>query len=145
MSTPGCVVGVERRGHAPLVRAFGLANLQAPVGNDTSTVFEAGAVSKQVTATAVTLLAAGGKLALDDDLRRFFPAWPVSMPRITIRQLLHHQSGLREWSDLVDVQGWPRGTRAHVPSQLVARVTGESFAACAQRAIVAPLGMAHPQ
>jgi CubicO group peptidase (beta-lactamase class C family) len=111
--TPGCVVGVSRGAEPPLVRAFGMANLELPVPLDTGSVFEAGSVSKQFTAAAVLLLARDGTLRLTDPVRRWVPELPERFSRITVAHLLHHQSGLREWSDLVELAGWPRGLRAH--------------------------------
>jgi CubicO group peptidase (beta-lactamase class C family) len=42
---------------------------------------------------------------------------------MTIRHLLTHTSGLREWSALVVAQGWPRGTRRHTQDVLFDVVT----------------------
>lgn len=111
--TPGCVVGVSRVGEAPAIRAFGMANLELPAPLDTGSVFEAGSVSKQFTAAAVLLLARDGALRLADPVRRWVPELPARFSAITVAHLLHHQSGLREWSDLVELSGWPRGLRAH--------------------------------
>jgi len=120
-SGPGCVIGV-RRGRRTIIRANGFADLESSRPNDSGTVFEAGSVSKQVTAAAIVLLARRGTLSLEDDVRRWIPELSASLPRITIGQLLTHQSGLREWSDLVAVTGWPRGSRAYAMADMVSLV-----------------------
>lgn len=116
---PGCVAGVERAGDPPLYRAWGRADLErdAPIG--VGTVFEAGSVSKQFTAAAVALLAARGVLSLDDDVRRFIPEMPRASRPVTLRRLLGHTSGLRNWGDLVELQGWPEGRAAHTQDEIV--------------------------
>ena len=58
------------------------------------TVFEIGSVTKTFTAAAVLQLWEQGKLNLDDPLCKYFPEYEKGA-EITIRQLLHMQSGLR--------------------------------------------------
>ena len=110
---PGCTVGVDRAGSPVLARAYGLAELEHGVANAPDTRFEAGSVSKQFTAAAVILLALDGALSLDDDVRTHFPEIPDYGTPITIRHLLNHTSGLRDWGSVAGVEGWPRTTRAH--------------------------------
>lgn len=129
-TTPGCVVGVSRAGLPVLYRTYGVTDLERPTPIDTATVFEAGSVSKQFVAAAVLLLSYEGKLSLDDDIRRFLPEFPTTSPRTTIRQLLTHQSGLRDYGDLLEYAGWPRGTRIDTQLEvlsLIARQSGRNF------------------
>ncbi len=112
-ATPGCAVGVSHDGRILLERAYGMADLEHGVANRPDTIFEAGSVSKQFTAAAVLLLAEDGKLSLDDPVRKYIPELPESAAAITIRQMLHHTSGLRDWGNVAWIGGWPRGTRIH--------------------------------
>lgn len=110
--SPGCVVDVRRAGVPLAVRRYGLADLEtrSPIAFDT--VFEAGSVSKQVVGALLAQLAERGALSLDDSVRRWLPELPPLYQPIRVSMLLHHTSGIREWSDLVALSGWPRGTRA---------------------------------
>lgn len=112
-STPGCAVGVARDGRVILTRAYGMANLEHDVPITPTTIFEAGSVSKQFTAAAVVLLALEGKLSLEDPVRKHIPELPPYGDSITIRQMLNHTSGLRDWGTVVGAAGWPRGTRTY--------------------------------
>jgi CubicO group peptidase (beta-lactamase class C family) len=116
---PGCAVGVEREGRVLLTRGYGMADLESGRPITPATIFESGSVAKQFTATAVVLLALDGKLDLDDPVRKYIPEMPAYDRPITIRHLLTHTSGIREWSALVEVAGWPRGTRAHRQADLL--------------------------
>jgi CubicO group peptidase (beta-lactamase class C family) len=118
-STPGCVVGVARRGQPAILRAYGLSNLETGTPNTGSTVFEAGSVSKQFTAAAVLMLAREGRLSLDDDVRRYLPELPDYGTPVTLRQMLNHTSGLREWSALAEIGGWRRGTRVYTQGDVL--------------------------
>jgi CubicO group peptidase (beta-lactamase class C family) len=110
--SPGCAVGVAQRGRVLLERAYGMADLERSVALDPGTILEAGSVSKQFTAAAVLLLARDGKLSLDDPVRRWVPELPDFGQPITVRHLIHHTSGLRDWGSVAGIAGWPRNTRA---------------------------------
>ena len=112
-TTPGCAVGVATNGRPTLERAYGMADLERGIRNTADTIFEAGSVSKQFTAAAVLLLARDGKLALDDALRTHIPELPDYGSPLTIRHMLTHTSGLRDWGAIAGIGGWPRGTRVH--------------------------------
>lgn len=116
---PGCAVGVAREGKTLLARGYGMADLENGTPITAQSVFESGSVAKQFTATAVLLLAMDGKLDLADPVRKHLPEFPQYDRTVTIRHLLTHTSGLREWSSLVAVQGWPRGARAHTQADLL--------------------------
>jgi CubicO group peptidase (beta-lactamase class C family) len=116
--SPGCAVGVGLRGDT-VTRAYGLSDLEHDVRAQSATIYEAGSVSKQVTAAAVVLLALDGKLSLDDDVRRHVPELPDYGTPITLRHLLNHTSGLRDWGAVAGLGGWPRGSRVHTNQHVV--------------------------
>lgn len=112
-ATPGVSVAVERDGKLIYHKAFGLADLEHGVPNTTTTIFEAGSVSKQFTAAAILLLATEGKLSLDDDVRKYIPELPAYDKPITIRHCMNHTSGLKDWGSVGALSGWPRTTRVY--------------------------------
>jgi CubicO group peptidase (beta-lactamase class C family) len=111
--TPGCAVGVSVDGQPTFAKAYGMADLEHDVKNTPETIFEAGSVSKQFTAAAVLLLAREGQLSLDDPVRKYLPEVPDYSVPLTIRHLLNHTSGLRDWGSVASIGGWPRTTRAY--------------------------------
>ncbi|HWQ03103.1 MAG TPA: serine hydrolase domain-containing protein [Candidatus Nitrosotenuis sp.] len=102
---PGCALGVFRNGSIEYARGYGLANLEHNIPVTTKTIFDLGSVSKQFTATSIILLAQQGKLSLDDDVRKFVPELRDFGARITIRHLLNHTSGLRDYLTLFSLSG----------------------------------------
>ncbi|MBX6365180.1 MAG: serine hydrolase [Gemmatimonadetes bacterium] len=116
---PGCAVAVARDGRTILARAYGMTDLEHDVPNTTESRFEAGSVSKQFTAASIVLLAQQGKLSLDDDARKYVPELPDFGTPITIRHLLTHTSGLRDWGVVEGVAGWPRGTRVYTHAHVL--------------------------
>jgi len=117
--TPGCAVAVDAPGQATQTAAYGMADLEHGVGNTPDTVFEAGSVSKQFTAATVLLLVERKQVSLDDDIRKYFPEIPAYEKPITIRELLNHTSGLRDWGEVESIAGWPRTTRAYTHAHVL--------------------------
>jgi len=98
---PGCAAGVSRNGELVFQNGYGMANLEHDIPITPATIFHVASVSKQFTAAAIMLLAADGKLSLDDDIRKHLPELPDYGHLITIRHLLNHTSGLRDQWDLL--------------------------------------------
>jgi CubicO group peptidase (beta-lactamase class C family) len=117
-STPGCSVGVASR-DATVLHAYGMADLEHDVRNADDTIFEAGSVSKQFTAAAVLLLARNGKLSLDDSVRKYIPELPDYGTPLTIRHMLTHTSGLRDWGNVAAIGGWPRTRRVYTHAHVL--------------------------
>lgn len=112
-TTPGCAVGVSQEGRPFVMRAYGMADLENPIPNTPSTIFEAGSVSKQFVSASMILLALEGEIALEDDVREIFPELPDYGDTITWRHLLNHTSGLRDWGSIASISGWGRSNRTH--------------------------------
>jgi CubicO group peptidase (beta-lactamase class C family) len=108
--TPGCAVGVAEHGTVALRAGYGMADLERGTPVTADTVFESGSVAKQFTAMAILLLAQQGKISLDDPMRKYLPELPDYGPPLTIRQVLSHVSGLREWRLVATFSGTPEGT-----------------------------------
>ncbi len=100
---PGCAIGVMRDGRFLYRRGAGMANLEHSVAITPSSVFYLASTSKQFTAFVVAALARDGKLSLDDGIRRYIPELPEYATPITIRQMLHHTSGLRDYLILMSL------------------------------------------
>jgi CubicO group peptidase (beta-lactamase class C family) len=118
-ATPGCAVGVAVRGKPVLMKAYGMADLEHDVPNTPETIFESGSVAKQFTAMAVMLLAKDGKLSLDDQVRKHVPELPDYGVPLTIRHMLTHTSGLRDWGSIAGIAGAPRTSREYTHAHVL--------------------------
>jgi CubicO group peptidase (beta-lactamase class C family) len=98
---PGCSVGAIKEGRLIYKKSVGLANLDYDVPNTATTRFTVASVSKAFTAMSVALLAQQGKLSLDDEIQKYVPEIPKYEYPITIRHMLSHTSGIREYDALV--------------------------------------------
>src|SRR5918994_6595138 len=103
--SPGCAVAVFRDGRIAYERGYGMADLEHDVPITPASVFYVGSLSKQFTAYAVALAAAEGKLSLDDQVKRWIPELPDYGSQMTVRHLVHHTSGLRDYNTVLDIAG----------------------------------------
>jgi CubicO group peptidase (beta-lactamase class C family) len=103
--SPGAVVSVFRDGRTLFSKAYGMANLSYGLPFEVDTRSNIGSTSKQFTAFAVMLLAEQGKLSLDDDVRDHIPELPDLGETVTIRHILSHRSGYREFLNLLLMEG----------------------------------------
>ncbi len=171
--SPGCAVGVIQDGRLTFARGYGMASLELGVPNTPQTVFYIGSTSKQFVAAAAVLAEMDGYLSLDDDIRDYVPEIPDYGHTITIRHLIHHTSGLRDYLSLMAMGGWPYenvytdawtldliarqralnfepGTTSlysnsgyYVLAEVVGRATGSTLREYTDRRMFQPLGMVH--
>jgi CubicO group peptidase (beta-lactamase class C family) len=94
---PGLALVVSRDGQPVKAQGYGFANLELRVPATPDTVFQSGSVGKQFTAMAVMMLVEEGKLGLDDPISRHFKGAPGAWKGITVRHLLTHTSGIKDW------------------------------------------------
>jgi CubicO group peptidase (beta-lactamase class C family) len=148
-----------------------MANLDYRIPVTDSTVFNLASVSKQFTAFLVLLLEKEGKLSLDDELQKYIPELKNFGHPITIRQLLHHTSGipttdnLRLFAGLSQEMPWDKedefemiqsyqklnfkpndehlysNSGYFLLSQIIEKVEGKSFSESIKERIFKPLNM----
>lgn len=170
-NTPGVAVAVMKNGEVIFKKGYGMANLEYDIPNTSASIFHIASESKQYTAFCIVLLAKQGKLSLDDDIRKYLPYVPDFKEKITIRNLIHHTSGIRDQWQLLAIQGtrledvittdhvlklvsnqkdlnFKVGSRSlycntgyTLMAQIVQKVSGQSFRDFADSAIFKPLGM----
>lgn len=126
--SPGCAVAVVRDGALVFADGYGSANLDHELPITPETVFYMGSVSKQFTAASVLLAARQGHLSLDDDVRTWIPELPDYGETITIRHLVHHTSGIRDYLTLQAIAGTFGGASDREVLELLARQKALNFA-----------------
>ncbi|MGH7616224.1 MAG: serine hydrolase domain-containing protein [Gemmatimonadaceae bacterium] len=104
---PGCAVGVAEEGALTFAKGYGMADLEHDAPITPQTRFYLASLAKQFTAMSILLLAQDHRLSLDDLVSKWVPEVPSVASMITLRQLLHHTSGLRDYFTLLAVSGWP--------------------------------------
>jgi CubicO group peptidase (beta-lactamase class C family) len=103
--SPGCALGIVKDGQLIYKRGYGMANLDYNIPISPESVFDIGSMEKQFTAMSILLLAMQGKLTLDDDIQQYLPELPRYESPITIRHLIHHTSGIRDYVQLAALAG----------------------------------------
>lgn len=169
--TPGCAIGIIRNDTLIYAKGYGSANLEHFVPNTPETLFNTGSVSKQFTGYCIVLLVRQEKLKLDEDIHTYLPWMPEFGKKITVRNLLNHTSGLRDYVGLAGISGVDfdgiltqdlalnlikkqtnlsfnpgdkfsySNSNYVLLSEIVKAVSGQTFRVFADSAIFKPLGM----
>ena len=98
-SVPGVSIAVIDQGRVAWTRAYGALEAGGAQRVDTTTIFQAGSISKAITAVAALRHVERGQLALDEDVNRRLTSWkvPASPAKgerlVTLRELLSHSAG----------------------------------------------------
>jgi CubicO group peptidase (beta-lactamase class C family) len=172
-ASPGCSLGVIRDGSFVYRRGYGEGSLELAVSLTSESVFYMGSVSKQFTAASIVILEHRGLLSLDDDVHKYIPELPDYGHPITLREMLHHTSGFRDYlglltlsgRDVADVYTFPElldlvtrqkglnftpgdkysysNTNYLLLAEVVHRVSKEPLSEFAQKNIFQPLHMTH--
>lgn len=116
--SPGIAVGVIHDGKLVFARGYGLANVEKHAAITPDTDFRLASVTKQFTAMAIMLLVHDGKLRYDDTLGHIFPEFPSYGKEITVRELLNHTSGLKDYGELYMKQVGDKTPMDQVPQIL---------------------------
>ncbi len=116
--SPGCALGVIRDGEIVYFQGYGLANLEYRMPITSRSTFRIGSTSKQFTAMAIALLAEEGRISLDSDIREYLPEMPDYETPVTVRHMVHHTSGLRDYLTLMSLAG-VRGADYYTDAQVV--------------------------
>jgi len=82
-----------------------MADLERDVPLSTLSMFDIASISKQFVAFSILMLEEQGKLTLDDDIRTYLPEFPDYGTTITLRHMIHHTSGIRDYMDLMELAG----------------------------------------
>jgi CubicO group peptidase (beta-lactamase class C family) len=165
---PGAAIAVVQDGQVVLAKVYGQRDVEANMPVTTATQFLIGSITKSFTATGVALLHNEGRLDWTKPVRDYLPEFrlhdPVATERVTVRDLLCHQSGLprHDWvwlpgdrtsADLLGAMRYlepSRDIRAawqynnlcyNVASLLIERASGQSYEAFVRARLTDRLGM----
>jgi len=103
---PGVAALIVKDGNVIFKKGYGLANLEYNIPITPASVFDIASVSKQFTGFAISTLIQQGKLSPDDDIHKYLPDVPLFAQPITVGNLIHHTSGLRDWPEALHAAGW---------------------------------------
>lgn len=103
--TPGAVVGVIKDGKLVFAKGYGAADLTYGIPFTPANPTNIGSSTKQFTGFAIALLASRGKLSLDDPVQKYIPELKTFDKPITVRHLLTHTTGYREFINTLLIEG----------------------------------------
>lgn len=165
----GMSVALVRGTDVLLARGYGFADLENRVPATEHTVYRIGSITKQFTAAAILQLAEQRKLRLEDDIGRYLPGYDTHGHTISIRELLNHTSGIRDFTELAAFQArerldisaesllaifehepldFPPGTGFHYNNSafyllglIIQKVSGQAYGEYLREHVLLPLGL----
>ena len=170
-NSPGLAVGVVKDQELFYARGFGVMNFETGGEVTERTLFHMASITKPFVATSIVQLLEQGKLSLDDRIVEYLPYFEMKDERydtLTIRQFLTHSSGMPDVEDYrwdepeYDKGALERYVRSltdqellfepgekftysnmafEVLGDLIAKVSGQTFADYVKDHILLPLGM----
>jgi len=159
---PAAAVVVLRAGKPAKIAAYGTADIEGGVPATTDTEFQLASATKLFTGILVMRMVEEKKLTLADPVSKYIEDTPAKLRDMTIMELASHSSGLPDaltagpFKDIRAVRDWAAAqpalaqpsvqsiysqTEFALLTQVLERVSGESFDALLNDEIIRPLGL----
>lgn len=166
---PSFSIAVVQGGKVVKEKSYGMANVEQSSQANPNTVYQLASVTKQFTATAIMMLINEGKLSLDDKITNILPDLPTTWDGVTVRNLLNHTSGIKNFfgtrdllisertdfthSEIIDLIGkeplefnpgekWKYSNTGYfLLGMIIEKVTDETYNEFLAERIFKPLGM----
>ncbi|MFC2094919.1 serine hydrolase domain-containing protein [Candidatus Bipolaricaulota bacterium] len=107
LDDPGAVLAVSHGGDTVISKAYGLADMERPRPLEIHSALDAGSIIKTLTGLAISMLEDGGTLSCETRLCDVLPEFPVYGDELQLKHLIHHESGLRNYTVLLYyMAGW---------------------------------------
>jgi CubicO group peptidase (beta-lactamase class C family) len=94
---PGLSLAVIKDGKVIKAEGYGLANVELNVPVKANTVYQLQSITKSFTATGIMLLVEEGEVELSDKITKYLDGLPATWNEISVRHLLTHTSGIKDF------------------------------------------------
>lgn len=128
---PGLALAIVQAPYIPRVTGYGLADVGKKLLVSSNTLFDLGQMIEAYTGVAIMQLVEQGRLGLDDPASHHLPDLPGAWSGITVRHLLMHASGLRDYREAVGAAAAPAAAIAGIAGLAPAFAPGTDVAASA--------------
>ncbi|WP_282042847.1 serine hydrolase [Winogradskyella flava] len=103
---PGTSIIVTKDNETLYTASNGLSSIELNTHNTINTMYDLASIAKMFTGYSIAALEVEGKLSMDDDIRVYLKDFPEYDHKITIGHLVHHTSGIKNWTYLIYEMGW---------------------------------------
>ena len=166
---PGLSLAVVRDGKIVVAKGYGMSNLELSTPATENTAFALYSITKTFTGVATMMLVEEGKISLEDPISKYLADLPDNWKPVTIRQLLNHTSGIKDFAPILFESGdvlrdykqaevlklvaadpldFPSGERwnytntgFYLLGMVIEKVSGKTYEQFLQERIFVPLGM----
>jgi CubicO group peptidase (beta-lactamase class C family) len=167
---PGLSLAIIRESKVTKLKGYGFASVELNVPANPETVYELASATKPFVAMSIMLLLQDGKLSLEDRVCQYVEGTPEAWHSITLRQLLSHTSGIKDYLERPEMtpfdlppekivqiaasfplnfapgKKWAYSNTGYVLlGMVIQKVTGKPFSAFLSERVFQPLAMAATQ
>ncbi|MEN0005639.1 MAG: serine hydrolase [Bacteroidota bacterium] len=103
---PGTSVVITKENRRLFAASNGLSSIELKTENNINTMYDLASIAKMFTGYCIATLEHQGKLSMEDDIRKYLKDFPVYEHPITIQHLVHHTSGIKNWTYLIQEVSW---------------------------------------
>jgi len=103
---PGTSIIITQNNEVLYSSSNGLSNIELNTKNTVGTVYDLASIAKMFTGYSIATLEAKGRLSMDDNITMYLEDFPAYQHDITISHLIHHTSGIKNWTYLLYQMGW---------------------------------------
>src|SRR4030095_15402663 len=119
---PGLSLAVVKAGRVIRSKGYGLSDLELNVPATPDSVYQIESMTKQLTAAGIMLLGEDGKVSLDETVDKYLSDLPITWKDVTVRHLLTHTSGIKDFADLADTEA--ERAKDYTKAQIISLVSG---------------------
>lgn len=103
---PGTSVIVTKDNKTIYTSSNGLSSIELNTKNSINTMYDLASIGKMFTGYCIATLQSQAKISMQDDIRKYLVDFPIYDHKITVGHLIHHTSGIKNWTYLIQELGW---------------------------------------
>ncbi len=103
---PGTSVIITQDNQTLFTAANGLSNIELNTDITLETQYDLASIAKMFTGYCIAYLEIEGRVSMEDDIRKYLNDFPEYDSPITVGHLVHHTSGIKNWTYLIYEMGW---------------------------------------
>lgn len=103
---PGTSIIITKENKTLYTDSYGLSSIELNTKNKVETLYDLASIAKMFTGYSIATLEVQGKISMQDDIRKYLKDFPAYNHTITIGHLVHHTSGIKNWTYLIGQMGW---------------------------------------
>lgn len=113
LNAPSLSAAISVNGQIVWAKAVGFENIESKIPASTATAYRLGSTAKAVTSVMAGVLIEKGAIDLEAQLSKYMPDWAAPMAGLTVRQVMSHNGGVRNYQLCFCFPAWENLSTTH--------------------------------